>query len=219
MTRRLRITLIVAAVPVLLLGLLWGALLTAGNTRWGRQHIESLVAYLTSNRVRLHGLAGALPDRPTVQSGAGRCPGHLAHGPEPRGGMGSLGPAAAAGLRAQRACAAHRFVAPAGISSARRAAVQHSAHRCSRGHGRFGESQCGARRHGIHPEPARQCAPAHSYRHAIGLAATRLNGEGTYSLQLDFDRTRMMALSAARTGPWAAGGLAGIRHRRHRGVG
>jgi len=40
MTRRLRITLIVAAVPVVLIALLWGALVTVGNTVWGRQHIE-----------------------------------------------------------------------------------------------------------------------------------------------------------------------------------
>ncbi len=67
MTRRLRITLIVAAVPVLLAALLWAALLTVGNTVWGRQHIESLVAYLTGNNVRLQGLGGQLPDRPTLQ--------------------------------------------------------------------------------------------------------------------------------------------------------
>jgi autotransporter translocation and assembly factor TamB len=67
MTRRLRITLIVVAVPVVLVGLLWVALLTVGNTVWGRQHIESLVAFLTHDDVRLQGLGGQLPDRPTLQ--------------------------------------------------------------------------------------------------------------------------------------------------------
>ena len=67
MPRSLRITLIVVAVPVLLVALLWVALLTVGNTVWGREHIESLVAYLTRDHVRLHGLGGELPDRPTLQ--------------------------------------------------------------------------------------------------------------------------------------------------------
>ena len=34
---------------------------------WGRQHIESLVAHLTRDHVRLHGLGGELPDRPTLR--------------------------------------------------------------------------------------------------------------------------------------------------------
>ena len=38
-----------------------------GNTAWGRQHIESLVAYLTCNHVRLHRPGWGLPDRPTLR--------------------------------------------------------------------------------------------------------------------------------------------------------
>jgi translocation and assembly module TamB len=67
MRRILRITLIVIAVPVLLIAMLWGGLLTVGNTIWGRQHIESLVAGLTHNDVRLLGLGGDLPDRLTLR--------------------------------------------------------------------------------------------------------------------------------------------------------
>jgi translocation and assembly module TamB len=67
MPRRLRIALIVIAVPLLLGAMLWGALLTVGNTAWGRQRIESLVAYLTSNHVRLIGLGGDFPDRLTLR--------------------------------------------------------------------------------------------------------------------------------------------------------
>ena len=67
MPRRLRIALIVIAVPILLGAMLWGALLTLGNTDWGRRHIESLVAYLTSNHVRLIGLGGDFPDRVTLR--------------------------------------------------------------------------------------------------------------------------------------------------------
>ena len=67
MRRRYRIALIVLAVPLLLVGLLWAALLTVGNTDFGRQHIESLVAYLTKNNVRLLGLGGQLPYRPTLR--------------------------------------------------------------------------------------------------------------------------------------------------------
>jgi translocation and assembly module TamB len=67
MRRTLRITLIVIAVPILLVALLWGGLLTVGNTIWGRQRIESLVADLTKNDVRLLGLGGDLPDRLTLR--------------------------------------------------------------------------------------------------------------------------------------------------------
>jgi len=67
MRRGLRITLIVLAVPVLLGALLYGALITVGNTAWGRQQIELLVARLTGNNVRLLGLAGEFPFRPTLQ--------------------------------------------------------------------------------------------------------------------------------------------------------
>ncbi len=66
MIRRLRIALIVAA-PLVLAALLLSALLTVANTQWGRQHIESLVAYLTGGNVRLHGLGGELPDRLTLR--------------------------------------------------------------------------------------------------------------------------------------------------------
>ncbi|MEJ0008977.1 MAG: hypothetical protein WDM77_22080 [Steroidobacteraceae bacterium] len=67
MRRGLRIGLIVIAVPIVLGLLLWGALLSVGNTLWGRQQIESLVAHLTSNHVRLTGLAGNLPDHLTLR--------------------------------------------------------------------------------------------------------------------------------------------------------
>src|SRR5580692_2972504 len=67
MRRGLRIGLIVLAVPIVLGALLWAALLTVGNTVWGRQHIESLVGYLTHDHVRLIGLGGDLPDRPTLR--------------------------------------------------------------------------------------------------------------------------------------------------------
>ncbi len=67
MPRRLRIALVILAVPILLGAMLWGALLTLGNTDWGRQRVESLVAYLTSNHVRLIGLGGELPGRVTLR--------------------------------------------------------------------------------------------------------------------------------------------------------
>ncbi len=67
MPRRLRIALLIIAVPILLGALLSGALLTVGNTDWGRRHIESLVASLTSNHVRLIGLGGELPERVTLR--------------------------------------------------------------------------------------------------------------------------------------------------------
>ena len=62
-----RIGLIVLAVPVLLVGILCAALLIVGNTDRGRQHVESLVAYLTKNDVRLLGLGGVFPYRPTLR--------------------------------------------------------------------------------------------------------------------------------------------------------
>ena len=67
MPRRLRIGLIVLAVPAALVGLLWIGLLTLGNTQWGRQRIEALVAALTGNDVRLVGLGGDLPGRLTLR--------------------------------------------------------------------------------------------------------------------------------------------------------
>ena len=66
MPRRLRISLIIIAVPVLLGAMLYGALRALGNTDWGRQRIESLVAHLTSDHVRLIGLGGEFPDRLTL---------------------------------------------------------------------------------------------------------------------------------------------------------
>ena len=55
-----------------------------GNTVWGRQHIESLVAYLTSNHVRLIGLGGDLPDRLTLRElQLADAAGHLAAGRKP----------------------------------------------------------------------------------------------------------------------------------------
>ncbi len=67
MSRRLRIVLIIIAVPMVLAALLWGAVETLGNTDWGRRHIESLVAELTDNHVRLRGLGGDLPERLTLR--------------------------------------------------------------------------------------------------------------------------------------------------------
>ena len=67
MSRRIRIALIILAVPLVLIGLLWGALLTLGNTRWGHEQIGSLVARLTGNNVRLYGIGGDLPDHLTLQ--------------------------------------------------------------------------------------------------------------------------------------------------------
>jgi translocation and assembly module TamB len=67
MRRQIRIAVIIVAVPVVLVVLLWGALLTVGNTVWGRQQIEVLVADLTKNDVRLLGLGGELPYRPTLR--------------------------------------------------------------------------------------------------------------------------------------------------------
>jgi translocation and assembly module TamB len=67
MRRALRIALIIIAVPVVLGALLWVGVLTVGNTVWGRQQIESIVARLTKNNVRLTGLGGDLPDRVTLR--------------------------------------------------------------------------------------------------------------------------------------------------------
>jgi translocation and assembly module TamB len=67
MHRSLRIALIIIAVPILLGVMLWVGVLTVGNTPWGRQQIEILVARLTSNNVRLSGLGGDLPNRPTLR--------------------------------------------------------------------------------------------------------------------------------------------------------
>ncbi|HTB66693.1 MAG TPA: translocation/assembly module TamB domain-containing protein [Steroidobacteraceae bacterium] len=212
MTRRLRITLIVAAVPVLLLGLLWGALLTVGNTLWGRQHIESLVAYLTSNHVRLHGLAGALPDRPSLQKL-------------------ELADAQGIWLTAQNLEA----VWDPWALLQRRVAVR-SAHAQRIDWSRLPVSQAHATRQSSIPHidvheatvdsvnlSAALAGTAstlnlHASAHLrsltdmqLAFAATRLNGEGTYSLQLDFDRTRMDGAFRLREpghGPLA--GLAGI---------
>jgi translocation and assembly module TamB len=63
MPRKIRISLIIIAVPVLLVIMLGVALVTLGNTDWGRRHIESLVAHLTHNDVRLLGLGGEFPSR------------------------------------------------------------------------------------------------------------------------------------------------------------
>jgi translocation and assembly module TamB len=212
MTRRLRITLIVAAVPVLLVALLWGALLTVGNTVWGRQHIESLVAYLTHNDVRLHGLGGDLPDRPTLQKL-------------------ELADAQGIWLTAQNIEAVwnpwallQRRVA---VQSARAQRIDWSRLPVSHSHNARPASIPDIDVHEATVDTVNLSAALagtastlnlHASAHLrsltdmqLALAATRMNGEGTYSLQLAFDRTRMDGAFRLREpghGPLA--GLAGI---------
>ncbi len=209
MTRRLRITLIIAAVPVALLGLLWGALLTVGNTVWGRQHIESLVAYLTHNNVRLHGLGGDLPNRPTLQ--------RL-----------ELADADGIWLTAQNL----QGVWDPWALLVRRVAVQ-SAHAQRIDWSRLPVSHTHSARRptipdidvheatadAVHLSAALAATDATLNLHAsahlrsvtdmqMAFAGTRLDGAGTYALQLAFDRTRMDG--AFRLREPAHGPLAGL---------
>lgn len=209
MTRRLRITLIIAAVPVALLALLWGALLTVGNTEWGRRHIESLVAHLTHNNVRLHGLGGDLPNRPTLQKL-------------------ELADADGIWLTAQNL----QGVWNPWALLERRVAVQ-SAHAQRIDWSRLPVSHTHSTRRpsipdidvheatvdAVHLSAALAATESTLNLHAsahlrsvtdmqMAFAGTRLDGEGTYSLQLDFDRKRMDA--AFRLREPAHGPLAGL---------
>ncbi len=67
MSRLPRIALVIIAVPLLLVAIVSGAVFAVGNTDWGRQRVESLVAYLTSNHVQLIGLGGEFPGRLTLR--------------------------------------------------------------------------------------------------------------------------------------------------------
>ncbi len=57
----------IAGAPVLLLLLVLGAVLIAGNTGGGRVQIEKLVARLTGGNVQLSGLAGSFPQHLTLE--------------------------------------------------------------------------------------------------------------------------------------------------------
>jgi translocation and assembly module TamB len=212
MTRRLRITLIIAAVPVLLVALLWGALLTVGNTVWGRQHIESLVALLTNNHVRLHGLGGELPDRPTLQNL-------------------ELADTQGIWLTAQNLEAVwdpwallQRRVA---VRSAHAQRIDWSRLPVSHSHNTRPANIPDIDVHEATVDSINLSAALagtaytlnlHASAHLrtitdmqLAFAATRINGEGTYALQLAFDRTRMDGAFRLREpghGPLA--GLAGI---------
>jgi translocation and assembly module TamB len=211
MTRRLRITLLVAAVPVLGV-LLWETLLMVGNSVWGRQHIELLVAHLTSNNVRLHGLGGELPYRPTLQQL-------------------ELADSQGIWLTAQNLEAVWQ---PWALLQ-KRVAVQ-SAHAQRIDWSRLPVSHSHKSRQPSIPDIDVHEASAdavnvsaalagtaatlnvHATAHLrslndmqLAFAATRLDGAGTYSLQLAFDRTRMDGAFRLREpghGPLA--GLAGI---------
>ncbi len=192
MTRRWRISLIVAAVPVLLVALLWSALLTVGNTVWGRQHIESLVAYLTSDHVRLHGLGGELPDRPTLQKL-------------------ELADDQGIWLTAQNLEGAwdpwpllERRVAVHSAHAQRidwsRLPVSHSHNARSPSIPDIDVHEATADSVNLSAALAGTAATLNLHASAhlrsltdmqLAIAATRLDGAGTYSLQLAFDRTRM----------------------------
>jgi translocation and assembly module TamB len=212
MTRRLRITLIVVAVPVLLVALLWGTLLTLGNTAWGRQHIESLVAYLTHNDVRLHGLGGELPDRPTLQKL-------------------ELADAQGIWLTAQNIEAVcnpwallQRRIAVQSVRAQRvdwaRLPVSHSHTTRQPRIPDIDVHEATVDSINLSPALAGTASTLNLHASAhlrsltdmqLAFAATRINGEGTYSLQLAFDRTRMDGAFRLREpghGPLA--GLAGI---------
>src|SRR5580700_10553184 len=209
MTRRLRITLVVVAVPVLLVALLWAALLTVGNTVWGRAHIESLVAYLTRDHVRLHGLGGELPDRPTLQKL-------------------ELADEQGIWLTAQNLEAAwdpwallERRVAVRSAHAQRidwlRLPVSHShnARAPSIPDIDVHEATADSVNLGVALAGMAATLNLHASAHLrsltdmqLAIAATRLDGPGTYALQLAFDRTRMDG--AFRLREPAHGPLAGL---------
>ena len=209
MSRRVRILLIVAAVPVVLCVLLWIALLTLSDTDWGHRHIESLVAHLTHNHVRLHGLGGDLPDRPTLEKL-------------------ELADADGIWLTAQNLQAVwnpwgllQKRVAVASAHAQRidwsRLPVSHthSNHRPSIPHIDVQEASADAVRLSATLAGSEATLNLHASAHLrsvtdmqLAFAGTRLDGVGTYSLQLDFDRARMDA--AFRLREPAHGPLAGL---------
>jgi translocation and assembly module TamB len=212
MTRRLRITLIVAAVPVVLIALLWGALVTVGNTVWGRQHIESLVASLTGNNVRLHGLGGELPYRPTLQKL-------------------ELADSQGIWLTAQNlevvwdpwALLQRRVAVQSGHAQRidwSRLPISHSHNPHHPGIPDIDVHEATADAVNLSAALAGTAATLNLHASAhlrsltdmqLAFAATRLDGPGTYSLQLAFDRTRMDGAFRLREpghGPLA--GLAGV---------
>jgi translocation and assembly module TamB len=210
MRRSLRIALIVIAIPIVLGVLLWGALLGVGNTLWGRQRIESLVAHLTSNHVRLIGLGGDLPDHLTLREL-------------------QLSDAQGLWLRAENLELTWR---PLALLERRVAIgtghVQHidwfrlpvsNSHKP--GHARIPDIDG----HDLSADTVNLSAalaggaPATVTLHAsahlrsledmqMAFAATRLDGAGTYALQLAFDRQRMDAAFNVREP--AHGPLAGL---------
>ncbi|HTC52001.1 MAG TPA: translocation/assembly module TamB domain-containing protein [Steroidobacteraceae bacterium] len=192
MTRRWRIALIVAAVPVVLIASLWVGLLTVGNTGWGRQHIESLVAYLTSNEVRLHGLGGELPDRPTLakleladSQGIWLTAQNIEGVWDPWALL-------------QRRVAVHSAHAQRIDWSRLPVARSHSTHHASIPHIDVQEATADTVNLSAALAGTASTLTVHASAHLrsvtdmqLAFAATRLNGVGTYSLQLAFDRTRM----------------------------
>ncbi|HTY94072.1 MAG TPA: hypothetical protein VMC02_09300, partial [Steroidobacteraceae bacterium] len=191
-TRWLRITLIAAAVPVLLCGLLLAVIATLGNTAGGRQRIESLVAYLTASQVRLQGLGGDLPDHLTLRT------------LQLSDTHGVWLTAADIDLHWHPWALLQRHVALETVHARRidwlRAPV-------------FGSRDAGPRRipdidvreltgDTVNLSAALAVTAATLNLHAsahlrtledmqLAVAATRLDGEGTYSLQLAFDKARM----------------------------
>ncbi len=212
MRRRYRIGLSILAVPVLLLGMLWVALLTLGNTQWGRRHIELLVAAVTKNDVRLAGLGGDLPYRPTLREL-------------------TLADAHGVWLQAWNLQATWH---PWALLE-RRVSVD-TAHAERIDWSRLPFSQTHSTKRAripdidvrdatadvVHLSAALAAAPATLNLHAsahlrsiddmtLAFAATRLDAPGTYAVQLAFNRERMDAALNAREpahGPLA--GLAGV---------
>lgn len=210
MIRRLRIALIIAAVPLVLLVLMWGALMTVGNTDFGRRHIESLVAYLTRNDVRLIGLGGEFPYRPTLREL-------------------QLADTHGVWLQAWNIRAVWQpwalLEGRVSIDTAHADRVDWSRLPVASGHtthkrpripdidGREAAVDI------VHLGAALAAAPATLNLHAsvhlrsiddmtLAFAATRLDAPGTYSLQLDFDRRRMDGAFHLREPPH--GPLAGL---------
>ncbi|HEY1899804.1 MAG TPA: translocation/assembly module TamB domain-containing protein [Steroidobacteraceae bacterium] len=194
MRRALRVALIIIAVPILLCVLLWVGLLTIGNTAWGRQQIETLVARLTRNDVRLTGLGGDLPDRPTLRQL-------------------QLADSHGVWLQAQNIQATwhpwlllERRVA---VVSAHAERIDWSRLPVSRSH-RSGHTRIPdidvheASADAVHLSAALAAAPATLNLHAsvhlrtledmqLAFAATRLDGPGSYTVQWAFNRKRMDA--------------------------
>jgi len=194
MRRTIRVALIIIAVPILLGVMLWVGVLTVGNTPWGRQQIEILVARLTGNNVRLTGLGGDLPDRPTLRQL-------------------QLADSHGVWLQARNLQATwHPW-----LLLEHRVAVD-SAHAESVDWVRLPVSQSHSSGHAkipdidvretsvdsVHVSAALAAAPANLNLHAsvhlrsltdmqMVIAATRLDAPGTYAVQLAFDHKRMDA--------------------------